>query len=240
MPNTFPADGNVGIGTVSPEKPLHLRADGASGGSSNARIVIENGLGHKWFLNTFSGRNQFSIGRVGGANDINIDGDGNVGIGTTQPNERLEVNGNILATGDVKLAGGDCAEDFDIEGAALLEPGTVVVIGECERLKQCCEAYDRRVAGVLSGAGALRPGIVLDSRSAREHRRPVALSGKVYCRVDATYAPIEAGDMLSTSRTPGHAMKACDAGRAFGAVLGKALRPLVSGRGLIPILVCLQ
>ena len=35
-------------------------------------------------------------------------------------------------------------------------------------------------------------------------------------------------------------MKATDQQRAFGAVLGKALRPLASGSGLIPILVALQ
>jgi hypothetical protein len=35
-------------------------------------------------------------------------------------------------------------------------------------------------------------------------------------------------------------MKATDPGRAFGAVIGKALGPLQEGRGLIPILVALQ
>ena len=46
--------------------------------------------------------------------------------------------------------------------------------------------------------------------------------------------------MLTSSPTQGHAMKAIDHGRAFGAVVGKALRPLDSGRGLIPILITLQ
>jgi hypothetical protein len=64
--------------------------------------------------------------------------------------------------------------------------------------------------------------------------------GKVYCQVDASYAPVASGDLLTTSPTSGHAMKAVDRGRAFGAVLGKALRPLPGGRGLVPILVTLQ
>jgi hypothetical protein len=68
----------------------------------------------------------------------------------------------------------------------------------------------------------------------------VAVVGKVYCKVDAQYAPIEVGDLLTTSPTPGHAMKADDPLRAFGAVIGKALRGLQSGQGLVPILVALQ
>jgi hypothetical protein len=69
---------------------------------------------------------------------------------------------------------------------------------------------------------------------------PVALLGKVYCRVDAECGAIEIGDLLATSPTPGHAMKASDPARAFGAVLGKALRAVESGRAFIPILVALQ
>jgi hypothetical protein len=48
------------------------------------------------------------------------------------------------------------------------------------------------------------------------------------------------GDLLTTSPTPGHAMAARDHGRAFGAVFGKALAPLQSGIGLLPVLVALQ
>ena len=64
--------------------------------------------------------------------------------------------------------------------------------------------------------------------------------GRAYCKVDAAYSAIEAGDLLTTSATPGHAMKASDPQRAFGAVIGKALRPLREGRGVIPILIAMQ
>jgi hypothetical protein len=63
---------------------------------------------------------------------------------------------------------------------------------------------------------------------------------QVYCKVDAQYAPIEVGDLLTTSPTPGHAMKAADPFKAFGAVIGKALQPLHTGQGLLPILIALQ
>jgi hypothetical protein len=68
----------------------------------------------------------------------------------------------------------------------------------------------------------------------------VALTGKVYCKVDTQYSPIDVGDLLTTSPSPGHAMKASDPSQAFGAVIGKALRSLNEGKGLIPILVALQ
>jgi hypothetical protein len=150
------------------------------------------------------------------------------------------VSGEVAVGKDILLANADCAEDFDIAEADLVEPGAVMVVGEDGVLEQSRQAYDKRVAGVLSGAGAYRPGIVLDKQHARLDRKPLALLGKVYCKVDASQAPIEVGDLLTTAPTPGHAMKATDPLRAFGAVLGKALRPLKEGCGLIPILVALQ
>ena len=142
-------------------------------------------------------------------------------------------------SGDIRLAGADCAEDFDTDESQQFDPGSVMTIGVGGRIRPCTEAYDHRVAGVVSGAGGFRSGIVMDSRHG-QRRTPVALSGKVYCRVDAGYAPVEAGDLLTTSATLGHAMKATDPSRAFGAILGKALQPLGTGTALIPILVALQ
>jgi len=48
------------------------------------------------------------------------------------------------------------------------------------------------------------------------------------------------GDLLTSSPTPGHAMKASDPAEAFRAVVGKSLRPLKEAQGLIPILIALQ
>jgi hypothetical protein len=171
---------------------------------------------------------------------MRISSTGNIGIGTTTPSEKLEVNGNIRVTGDVILTGADCAEDFDVKDAQALEPGTVMVIGDEDRLHESQLAYDSRVAGVLSGAGDYRPGIILGKEQSQNNRLPLALSGKVFCKVDAQYSPIGVGDLLTTSPTPGHAMKATDPLKAFGAVIGKALRPLVEGQGLIPILIALH
>jgi hypothetical protein len=81
---------------------------------------------------------------------------------------------------------------------------------------------------------------VLDKQQSERTRQPIALLGKVYCKVDASHAQIEVGDLLTTSGTAGYAMKASDSLKASGSVIGKALRPLKEGQGLIPILIALQ
>ncbi|HEV2386045.1 MAG TPA: hypothetical protein VGS20_02205 [Candidatus Acidoferrales bacterium] len=158
------------------------------------------------------------------------------------PDGSIVITGGSLFVnkGDVILGNADCAEDFEIAGSPQVEPGTVMVL-ECDGgLRESSAPYDKRVAGVISGAGSYKPGLVLDRRAGEEGRLPVALMGKVYCKVDARYGQIEVGDLLTTSPTCGHAMKANDPLRAFGAVIGKALCPMDSGQGLIPILVALQ
>jgi hypothetical protein len=149
--------------------------------------------------------------------------------------------GDVVVTGDINLINAaDCAEDFNVSEIASLEPGTVMVLGEEEVLQPSHQAYDKRVAGVISGAGNYKPGIILDKQTSAQRRLPVALLGKVFCKVDAQFGAIEVGDLLTTSSTQGHAMKANDPSKAFGSVIGKALRSLDKGQGLIPILIALQ
>jgi hypothetical protein len=151
----------------------------------------------------------------------------------------VTVTGNVSVHGDVILQNADCAEEFDLGVVKDTEPGTVMVLDRQGALQPSQEAYDKKVAGVVSGAGSYKPGLVLDKRQV-PNRVPIALLGKAYCKVDAQYASIEVGDLLTTSSTLGHAMKAIDAHRALGAVIGKALHPLQTGQGLIPILISLQ
>jgi len=153
----------------------------------------------------------------------------------------VEVTGNLnmsSPTSDIVL--GDIAEGFSTQDGETIEPGTVVVLNQHGSLGPGHEAYDKKVAGVVSGAGDYRPAIVLDKQRSQHGQLSVALIGKVCCKVDATYSPIEIGDLLTTSPTAGYAMKAVDPLKAFGSVLGKALRPLKDGQATIPILVALQ
>ena len=62
-----------------------------------------------------------------------------------------------------------------------ISPGDVMIIDENDRLRKCISAYDKRVAGVLSGAGEYKPAIVLDRKIGPHRRVPVALVGKTYC-----------------------------------------------------------
>ena len=191
----------------------------------------------------FGANDKGGFGVIGRSNsNMGVSGESVTGIGVHGKGGQLAgfFEGNVEVTGDIRLANADCAEDFDIADGARVEPGTVMVLGDEGALHQSNLPYDKRVAGVISGAGDYKPGIVLDKRPSRHQRQPVALLGKVYCKVDAQYASIEVGDLLTTSATPGHAMKVSEPLQAFGTVIGKALRQLSGGQGLIPILIALQ
>jgi hypothetical protein len=116
----------------------------------------------------------------------------------------------------------------------------VLVIGSDGTVEPCARAYDKRAVGVVSGAGALRPAITLGAELRLEDTASIAMIGTVNCLVDAGYGAVEPGDLLTSSDTPGHAMKAADPARCFGAVIGKALAPLPNGCGLVPMIVALQ
>jgi hypothetical protein len=146
----------------------------------------------------------------------------------------------------VTITGGaDLAEPFDVanETGANIEPGMVVSIDPNNpgQLKVSDTPYDRTVAGIISGAGGVNPGMVMGQNgSIANGTQPVALTGRVYVYADATDTPITVGDLLTTSSTPGHAAKASDHTRAQGAIIGKAMTPLAEGRGLVLVLVSLQ
>jgi hypothetical protein len=142
------------------------------------------------------------------------------------------------------LGGADLSERFDVQDdERAIEPGTVVSIDPANegRLEVSRAPYDHRVAGIVSGAGGVKPGMVMaqeGSVAAGEH--PVALTGRVYCRATAENGPIRPGDLLTTSSRPGHAMRVDDPARAQGAILGKAMGSLAEGEGLVLVLVGLQ
>jgi len=151
--------------------------------------------------------------------------------------ERIVIDG---AAGDIRFRNADVAEQFEVAGDVEVSPGTVMVLGQDRRVRPSSSPYDRRVVGVVSGAGVYRPGIVMDAGLDADGHVPISLFGKVICKADATEAPIAVGDLLTTSGTPGHAMKAAEPDRAFGAVIGKALSPLEENVGFVEVLISLQ
>ena len=229
---------NSGIGVVgssSTDDGVHGRSQsgvgvhgvGPTAGKFDGNVVVSGAI-------TSGSANIKGQAEVTGP--MNIGGAVSVG-GSLQTNGDINAGGSVNVTGDVTFTGGDCAEEI-AAAPADIEPGSVVVVDGTGRLSPCYEAYDKRVVGVVSGAGTLKPAIILGKNPGGESKALLALTGRVFCKVDADFAPIEIGDLLTSSSTPGHAMRA-DPERSVGRVIGKSMGRIESGRGLIPILVAL-
>jgi hypothetical protein len=158
--------------------------------------------------------------------------------GNVEVTGNVDVASTITVTGDVMLKNRDVAELFETADPCL--EGAVMIIGANGRLEACRREYDKRVLGIVSGAGSLRPAITLGLREDEAPTVPIALVGTAYCLVDADTAPIEVGDLLTSSSTVGHAMKALDHMKSIGSIIGKALGSLSQGQGLVPVVVALQ
>jgi hypothetical protein len=105
---------------------------------------------------------------------------------------------------------------------------------------------DNMVIGIVDGE-AIPEQDIPDTRVGPEDPTFIEPGGELYvvtigtyahCRVDATEAPIEVGDLLSTSANPGHAKKAAEP--KIGSIIGKALEPIKEGTGYIAVFVNIQ
>lgn len=166
--------------------------------------------------------------------------------------------GDVLEEGDVVVLGGEAP-------AAYCGARDAVPVPEVDLTDR---AVDPRVCGIIAAAvapldgpadlsgepdtpPAARPGPPAALAAGNDPddltrvrpgqmARLVTLGSFARCKVDADAAPIAVGDLLTTSATRGHAAKVVDRQAATGAVLGKALGSLTSGRGCIPVLVSLH
>jgi hypothetical protein len=207
----------------------------------------------------YGGSENFSGGYFYSKNGIGViaasDGhDGIQGISTaagrsgvygrnTNPNGNAGFFDGKVWTRIVEIAGGsDLAERFSQADGTVAEPGTVMIIDPDHpgQIKPSAGAYDRKVAGIVSGAGDIRPGLTLHQEGVAEGDTVMAIAGRVYVKAEALSGPIEPGDLLTTSDLPGYAMKASDASRSHGAVIGKAMTGLSEGTGLVLVIVNLQ
>lgn len=218
-------NGNINLGTPNSEVGISII-------STNRADLRFNGT----ILTLAAGQGPTVPGNTG----ISVKTNGNVGIGTTDPNVKLEVAGT-MKTNILQIAGGsDLAENFAVEDE--VKPGMVVAIdpNNAGKLILARGAYNRQVAGIVSGANNLAAGMVLPNLDQSQNALPVALSGRVWVYADASKNPIKAGDLLTTSDTAGYAMKVTKYKRANGAIIGKAMTELRSGTGMVLVLVALQ
>jgi hypothetical protein len=254
--------GNIGIGTSAPDTRLTVVGPSTSipttynngevatfiapNDSFNAVSIAKGGVTNPQGLTI--GVNQASLyseiqsAQMGVTTNnliLNRQG-GNVGIGTANPTKRLTVNGDIEVSGNINAKYQDVAEW--VQSRQKLSAGTVVILDpeKSNQVIASTEAYDTRVAGVISE----QPGVLLGEGG--EGKVKVATTGRVKVKVDASKGAIKIGDLLVTSDKEGVAMKSepiMMQGRrmhAPGTIIGKALEALSGGVGEIQVLLSLQ
>lgn len=256
----------VGVGTAAPNSRLHVNGDSVDPAfrvqdSGNTKfIVAANGaVGVGANLETPDSRMQIDGGTdatlstgsgflvIGEITDLNLVIDDNEIIARDNgAASKLYLNKDstyVVVPGLEITGGADLAEPFDFEDASGLEPGMVVAIDADHpgQLRMADTAYDRAVAGIISGANGINAGLTLNQQgSIADGSHPVALTGRVYAWADASSGRIEPGDLLTSSDSPGHLMRVDDHPRAQGAILGKAMTRLEEGKGMVLVLVSLQ
>ena len=181
---------------------------------------------------------------------------GNVGIGTTAPAQKLEVNGNMQVDGGIYFpgsstpqtvpytgitCGGDYAESVDVTGDRKhYEPGDVLVIDPNTpgKFLKSAAPYSTSVSGIYS----TKPGTLGRRQTTAQSpdEVPMAVVGIVPAKVSAENGAVHPGDLLVSSSKIGYAMKGTDRSLLTGAVIGKAMGNLDSGTGVIEVLVTLQ
>ncbi|MFO0837231.1 MAG: hypothetical protein U1D55_01800 [Phycisphaerae bacterium] len=225
----------TGIGTTSPQAKLHVNdsSDTSPGGGG---IVV---IGDTATANISIDANEIMARNNGQTSTLYLNHEG----GDVRIGQNAAVAPTLYVP-VVAITGADVAEKFPTsESSDAVKPGTVMEIDpdHAGKLRVARGAYNRRVAGVVSGAGDIPVGAILGNLPGHEDAPAIALSGRVWVQCDATSGAIEAGDLLTTSDTAGHAMKAADLPRAQGATIGKAMSGLAAGKkGLVLVLVNLQ
>jgi hypothetical protein len=180
-----------------------------------------------------------TVFRVNGAGNVHTDGGYHCGNNLDDGAGTLDENEIAPCLYDSSPA--DFAEMLPATQG--LYPGEVLVVGPDGQLARSTQPYQSALAGVYS----TRPSYLGNGqRWGEEGYAPLAMVGVVPVQASAENGPIRPGDLLTTSGTPGHAMKADPitvGGVTFypsGVILGKALESLDMGTGLILALVTLQ
>jgi hypothetical protein len=152
---------------------------------------------------------------------------------------RIDRTGRGFFNGGTQINGADMAEAFNVEGTiSAYEPGDVLVISTTS--DRTVELSSEPNSTLVAGVYATKPGMLLTERTIDENQSdlvPMGVVGVIPTKVTTENGPIRRGDLLVTSSTPGHAMRAGDDPRT-GTVIGKALQAFDgTGTGRIDVLV---
>ena len=254
-PNQFlvRAVGGVAINTNTPAAGNALTVNGNTTMTGNASTsgTLSFGAATRQMINLWDTRYAIGVqaattyfrsdnGYAWYMGGVHHDGQNNPGGGTRQM--RLDFNGNLFVRGTVSGGGADFAEMLLAQDGA--EPGDVLAIGADGRLVLSTEPYQDSLAGIYS----TRPGLLGGAADGEDltGKIPLAVAGVIPVKVTDENGPIAPGDALTSSSTPGRAMKATKIriGKAAfypsGVILGKALESHTDGEGVIQALVVLQ
>ena len=219
---------------------------GVAGISEEWVGVYGESMRHDAILGVSKGKGKAGVVGISETDGVGVYGEGRNGGTGVYGRSQNDADFAIYADGKMGakevhiLGGADLAEWYNVNGP--VTPGTLMVIDEVNAgmLKASAYAYDSKVAGIVSGAGGVNPGLTLQQQGVLDGNTQVAIAGRVYVHATAVDSPILPGDLLTTSNVPGHAMKVTDRVQAYGAVIGKAMTGLESGEGLVLVLVNLQ
>lgn len=123
---------------------------------------------------------------------------------------------NDVALGDCLTGGADHAEMYEVIGTA--EPGDVVASKGQYSVGVTNAMYQADALGVIS-TNPVTDGILGMQNTNKATRQPVGLAGRVPVKLSLENGPIQIGDYLTASSTPGFAMKATGSGRVIGIAL---------------------
>lgn len=220
-------------------KSAEIASIEASNQLKTAKAVVE-AIDLRGDLSADTGKRAIQVrlieGRQGGARrdgplHLNTRGGAEVVVGNAEQRAGVEVFGPV-STDPGAPGGGAVATLFKADGE--LSPGDVVRVldGDPGRVTRSVLEADRAAIGVVCE----RPAVLLGG-PLRDGHVAVAIQGVCAVRVDASERPLRPGDSLVAGKSPGHAAASADPAGQAGAIIGKALEGLDTGRGLVRALI---
>ncbi|EMJ46485.1 discoidin domain-containing protein [Leptospira santarosai] len=218
-------------GLIGYGEKFGVRGDSSSDDKDGAGIV---GLAKRGFGGVFHSRSGVALLATGKG----IPAFGEVGSG-----KAFLAEGESEFSGTVRIStekNSDCiARVFSVNPADVISEGDILVMGEDGRLQKAKTNNATHTIGVAVKSAALLLGDHIPASGGKDHWL-VAVSGVVTVNADASSYPIQPGSLLVTGLTGGHAVRISAESLRPGALFGKALTPLRSGRGQIQVLLCFQ